>query len=958
MTTYVIELIVEGKDRASGPLGNVSGALSNMGTIAGGILSADVIRGIANGIMDIGRKAFEAVGSMQALTMAMEAVAATELVNSGAGETFSAVLDQATQKGAELMGWLRKLSVTSPFGYETVAQAFQFNASMGQSTQMAQTTTKAILDFSSAVGLGQGEMQRFAYAMAQTGSTGKITAMDMRQFANSRFGLQQLNKVFEIMSQKTGVLIKDYNGFNRAIATGRVKVDDFYGAFAEMVDKGYGGAAERMINTIPGLMSNVQDIIFFTMNDLFGGAGDLIVQALGPGIGRLTDMLNGGQFQKFGEQVTAALTPAISFLGDFFNVLTSPDLDASKISGFFAQFIPPNVLTLLQNASATITDIATTISTNLQPVFDWLANNAGPAINDVLALMNDHWTEFDGAIKAVGATLAGSAVVGILASLGAALAAINWPLVLIVGAIGLLGAAWAGNWGNIQGVAASVVDWFNTVLLPTLLNLYNWFMTLLPTAMAVLETGWTVLQGIVAAAIAVIQPTWEAFLAGVGMAIQAFVPVWEAFKGLWASLQPLLGQLLAAAGAILLALLGIVVGVINGIINALNPLIQTIAAAALMIIQVVTGVIDFFVNFFNLLMGIFTNNTALIEQSWSNMGTAITDIAQSLFDGVVAIFSGLWDTIKGFIEGLVSGMLGFFTNLYNELIGHSIIPDMIAAIIGAFSAFVGQGLEIIGGLIEGIKGLFGGGTDWTEVGAQFAEGIFGAFQEKSSIIPEIVAGITTALTDFVAQTLGVFVPGITALITTFQGLLLIIQQTSESITKGMMVFIGMMMAQWQNQFIPAILNLAQVFRGALQNALQIVAGTIGQVTLMAQGATAALYTMIGAVEDLKAALEGLELPPNFTPGSPTPAEIGFRGIANAIGQLSRVELPKLQSALDGSLLPNLDVAGVRAAAANAGDTYNQQSRTIEVKVDATGSEWDEDKLAAAISRWEFFYAAG
>ena len=476
MTTYVIELIVEGKDRASGPLGNVASALGSMGTIAGGILSADVIRGIANGIFDLGQKAFEAVGSMQKLSMAMESVAATELVNAGVGDTFTSVLDKASVKGAELMDWLRKLSVTSPFSYETVAQAFQFNASMGQSTDMAKKTTDAILDFSAAVGLGQGEMNRFAYAMAQTGASGKITAMDLRQFANSRFGLQQLNKVFEIMSEDTGVLVKDYNAFNKAVEQGKIKTDDFFNAFSKMVDKGYGGAADRMINTIPGLMSNVQDIIFFTMNDLFGGVGDLIVKALGPGIGRLTEMLNAGQFQAFGAQITSALAPVIGYVGDFFNILTSPDLDASKLAGFFAQFIPPDVLALLQNASATISDIANVITTNLQPVFDWIANNAGPAINDVLALMNDHWIEFDGAIKAVGATLAGSAVVGILASLGAALAAINWPLVLIVGAIGLLGAAWAGNWGNIQGIAASVADWFNTVLVPTLLNLYNWFM--------------------------------------------------------------------------------------------------------------------------------------------------------------------------------------------------------------------------------------------------------------------------------------------------------------------------------------------------------------------------------------------------------------------------------------------------------------------------------------------------
>ena len=54
MPTYKLNIVAEGKDRASGPLRKVGGALGNVASIAGGIIAAQVLTKVASGILNIG----------------------------------------------------------------------------------------------------------------------------------------------------------------------------------------------------------------------------------------------------------------------------------------------------------------------------------------------------------------------------------------------------------------------------------------------------------------------------------------------------------------------------------------------------------------------------------------------------------------------------------------------------------------------------------------------------------------------------------------------------------------------------------------------------------------------------------------------------------------------------------------------------------------------------------------
>lgn len=90
------------------------------------------------------------------------------------------------------------------------------------------------------------------------------------------------------------------------------------------------------------------------------------------------------------------------------------------------------------------------------------------------------------------------------------------------------------------------------------------------------------------------------------------------------------------------------------------------------------------------------------------------------WERVKAFFKRFWDSIvKGF-KWLVDKIVGFFKWLYNKIVGHSIIPDMIKAIIfwfwklpkevfKMFASIVAKmfkiGVDIIQGMINGIRSL-------------------------------------------------------------------------------------------------------------------------------------------------------------------------------------------------------------------------------------------------------------
>ncbi len=222
---------------------------------------------------------------------------------------------------------------------------------------------------------------------------------------------------------------------------------------------------------------------------------------------------------------------------------------------------------------------------------------------------------------------------------------------------------------------------------------------------------------------------WNAFmlvgniLGEIGGALRtSFLPVWQQlvtlwqsqllplFKELWNAIQPLLpvlkvlGQVI---GVILVVAIGLLVGILTGLIKAFANVLSAV-------VQIVGGVVRVFTGLVQIISGVITLIYDVITGQWGKIGA---DLAR-VMAGIINVFKGGWEiitgvvkaawgAISGFVGGLVQGVIAFFTHLWSALVGHSIIPDMINAIITWFVSLASRVLGLVTGLVSGVIAWFG-----------------------------------------------------------------------------------------------------------------------------------------------------------------------------------------------------------------------------------------------------------
>jgi TP901 family phage tail tape measure protein len=197
---------------------------------------------------------------------------------------------------------------------------------------------------------------------------------------------------------------------------------------------------------------------------------------------------------------------------------------------------------------------------------------------------------------------------------------------------------------------------------------------------------------------------WDNLVAAVGPAVEEIKtqlakfgpmmgPVKEALgniggvlKWLWDYiLKPLVGFI----GGTLVAAFSTAFSMIG---NIVEPVISFIGDLIGNVIQVIRGLVNFIV-------GVFTGD-------WSRAWTGITEIFGAIWSTIVSIFTTAWDIVYGLVSGLVEGIVEFFTWLWDVLVGHSIIPDMVLAIIDWFKNLWDTVIDFVSGLVNGVVDWF------------------------------------------------------------------------------------------------------------------------------------------------------------------------------------------------------------------------------------------------------------
>ncbi|AKJ71815.1 putative major tail protein [Tsukamurella phage TIN4] len=210
---------------------------------------------------------------------------------------------------------------------------------------------------------------------------------------------------------------------------------------------------------------------------------------------------------------------------------------------------------------------------------------------------------------------------------------------------------------------------------------------------------------------------------------KGFADIWGKISGPLKDLGAEVMPFIKAAFEALVPVIGIFVGaleiiweVING---AIGPVFNWLGDIIKSIIQVITGVVKIITGVINVVVGLVKTVIGVIKGIFTgDWSTAIEGLKQLFSDGFGKIFSGIWDIVKGIfgaiwstiknfvsliintIWGFIKGVIDFFTELWDVLVGHSIVPDMVNAIIEWFFKLPGTLLGMIGDFIVAIVTFF------------------------------------------------------------------------------------------------------------------------------------------------------------------------------------------------------------------------------------------------------------
>ena len=574
MPDYHLNIIVNGQDRASGALRGVAGALGGIAQFALGGLLASGIQRIGAAVGGLAREALAGASGAENLSIALETLAAREMVASGEAESLQDGLAKAGPVAAALQGELRALSLTSPFEAQQVEDAFRLQMAFGATGESAIETAGAILDTGAALGMTNEMMGRMSYNLAQALQQGDLTAANLRQL--KMVGLD-LSDVFK---SELGMSIEDVRD---ALKSGALTMEDVSGAFVKYAEENFGGASARMSKTFTGLKSSFKDLLYYGGADLLGPALERVTGFLGGLFDQARGLIESGAVAEIGEQLGGVIDRVVEFIGRVgeggIGALFPPEVVAN-VEAFMLGLAPIGEILQGEIIPAVVEFLPTLQLWGEQLLI--LASNALPLLAEALLFVAENWEIF--------AVIAGIVV--------AVIVAINAPIAAVIAVLALLYLAWVNDWGGIATWITGVVEQIRLTIETWLTALQMLWEEHGEQIMTIVELAWALIQdaidlatgvisGIITAWRAAMEGDWQAF----GESLRA---IWDGiWEGIASILQDAVGLLVEVVGGLIQSIIdkfqstdwgavgrGIIDGIRAGLVAAASALANAAANAA------------------------------------------------------------------------------------------------------------------------------------------------------------------------------------------------------------------------------------------------------------------------------------------------------------------------------------------------------------------------------------------
>lgn len=411
---------------AADEAGRALNALNVRGVAVGvmlGNLASQAVSKMVSGFINLGREGLAAVSGFEQLKLSVESLSAKEARTADSTLSMADALAQAGPRAEELMAWIERLAIASPFSSEDVSAAFQQAQVYGFAASEAQVLTQSILNFAAATGKSGAVMNQVAYALGQIRNNSKVLTLDLRQLSGAGIDV-------------TGVLAAMGKSW-ADVTAGTVESSAFLETFVQVLNEDFAGAGARAQNTLQGLIASLGDLRTIGLRNLLAPSVTAFEEAFSPLIGTIQNGL------------LPVVKMAGEYLGDFTRALIENRnmilAATAPIAGLVAGFVVvPLAFSLATTAVAGLTAALTFL---LSPIGLVAAavGVVGLAVGGLAGLFISSFQEIDSKTKsyfggltddlfsfgeniilslANGMAMAIGAVVGVLTQIGAMIA--NW----------------------------------------------------------------------------------------------------------------------------------------------------------------------------------------------------------------------------------------------------------------------------------------------------------------------------------------------------------------------------------------------------------------------------------------------------------------------------------------------------------------------------------------------------
>lgn len=303
-------------------------------------------------------------------------------------------------KAGNLIRDMGKMAASTPFEFPQLLMAGKNLVTVGVEANRIIPIMTTLGDATSAMGTGAEGIRRSTLALQQMGTLGRVTGQDMLQLTQAGI------PAWDALSASIGKSVSETQDL---VSKGLVPAE----AMFQALETGAGSALQRVKGMMAEQSKSFEGVLS-TLKDNFTQAA-----------GKITEPL----FNKVRE--------GMSKLNTLFD---SPAVQSG------------------------IESIATKLASGLDSVLTFVTGTLLPALQNVFKFIVQNADLVKTVLMAIGTALAGAAILGPILSIGAAIVGLLNPITLVIVAIGILAAAWARNWGNIRGVAGSVLAYLQPIL--------------------------------------------------------------------------------------------------------------------------------------------------------------------------------------------------------------------------------------------------------------------------------------------------------------------------------------------------------------------------------------------------------------------------------------------------------------------------------------------------------------